>query len=209
MSATISVFDRLISESHHKEQAISHYIEYIYNATHCVGAITDNKFYRGIETSTSRGYEDDEVILPAGVIEIESDDSDDGTIEADDVKLVWNKHEYDDYERFSDIYDMTINEYQSMVDTLHRQQDLFFRGKIVLMNMSGFNDDRRGKDSCPVILPYCHSVELIDPTIEQFIEALWLIKSKKFDIWYEMWSSAKIIIDGDKTILKCEFDHGS
>ena len=88
-----------------------------------------------------------------------------------------------------------------------------------LINMSGFNDDHRGSDHFMYKMPYSESVTLKNPTLGEFVDALYLIKSHKVDLWYELFCQAKININSfdeidvddqeNKLEIKLIFDHGS
>ena len=48
-----------------------------------------------------------------------------------------------------------------------------------------------------------------NPTIYEFIQCIWKIKSSRCDTWYELFSDVTIVDDGDILELQIEFGHGS
>lgn len=90
---------------------------------------------------------------------------------------------------------------------------------LTLHNTSGFNDDHRGSDHFMYTMPYHSQVTLKNPTLGEFIDALYLIKSHKVDLWYELFCQAKINVNSfdeidvddkaNKLEIKLIFDHGS
>lgn len=82
---------------------------------------------------------------------------------------------------------------------------------LILNNTSGFNTDRRGSDHIPLDLPWSSHVHL-DSTVKlnELIDTAFLIKSHKFDKWYELYLEIK---SGPKSKdfieLNVEYDHGS
>lgn len=98
-----------------------------------------------------------------------------------------------------------------MLTNIEKYKDyLFFNGKVELRNRSGFNDDERGSNFCLVDIPFHESVTMTNPTLKDIVNMFYKIKSHKFDKWYEMYSSTKIIRKTKNVlILDIEFDHGS
>ena len=58
-----------------------------------------------------------------------------------------------------------------------------------------------GIHNCLITLPQEKRIVLTDPTLEQFIDALWLIKQHKFDIWYELSGNSTIYYKNDSLII--------
>jgi hypothetical protein len=90
-----------------------------------------------------------------------------------------------------------------------RDDKIFYHGKIIFINESGWNDDHRGSDHTLIDCDYDASPTLVDPTFSDIMNALYVLKSHKWDTWYELFCEAKVIdtIDGIKIMLG--FDHGS
>ena len=96
---------------------------------------------------------------------------------------------------------------------------------ILLVNQSGINWDHRGADHFHYLMPYKDEIWLHNPTLGEFSNALYMIKSHKVDKWYELYhschvqsyaspSSTLLIDDIDKEDIKdfrikINFDHGS
>lgn len=82
---------------------------------------------------------------------------------------------------------------------------------ITLVNSSGFNDDHRGSDHTKLILDFNNEWTVKGNRFVDFAEAVFRIKSHKFDTWYEMFceSHSESNLTGDKFVVMCEFDHGS
>jgi hypothetical protein len=83
------------------------------------------------------------------------------------------------------------------------------------LNESGFNTDIRGSDSTSIILDY-NRVWKIDPdengmfSFSAIAEACYRVKSHKFDAWYELYSSAKLVKEWNSVItVNLTYDHGS
>ncbi len=79
---------------------------------------------------------------------------------------------------------------------------------LTIENESGINPDHRGATHCKLDKDslYEEHVEISLPcTILQFAQALFRIKSHKWDMWYELYS----VCDYDDGTLSVGFDHGS
>jgi hypothetical protein len=81
---------------------------------------------------------------------------------------------------------------------------------LIINNTSGFNSDHRGSDHIPLTLPYSFH-EHMDSTItlKELIDVAYLIKSHKFDYWYELFCGVRSIKNNDFIELNIGFDHGS
>jgi hypothetical protein len=94
----------------------------------------------------------------------------------------------------------------------NEKDSVFYDGTIILHNNSGFNHDYRGSNEkyCRAPLEYRNKIKLIKPTFGEFLKALYLLKSHKFDDWYELYCSSDVICNKNKTItINLHFDHGS
>lgn len=87
--------------------------------------------------------------------------------------------------------------------------EIFIFGTITLINKDGVNPDHRGSDHCLISLPFDKELVLINPTFDQFVIALYRLKSHKFDTWYELY--IKSIVTAQANGYECEltYDHGS
>jgi hypothetical protein len=136
------------------------------------------------------------------------------------IKLLW-KFIDDDAKNLN--YNCEVGEYDSIFSDGDKMYDyliniftnpnigerIFFNGILELHNNCGFNIDHRGSDHCELELTFESHVRLNNPTFNEFICALYTIKSHKFNKWYELYCRCKIIkISGGFRILM-DFDHGS
>ncbi len=83
---------------------------------------------------------------------------------------------------------------------------------LTLMNTNGFNYDHRGSDHCQLEMDFDPDQELTCPvTLDQLFDALYRIKSHKWDHHYEMHWSCKTSLSKDDQSLDVTlmFDHGS
>lgn len=83
--------------------------------------------------------------------------------------------------------------------------------EITLVNKSGFNDDHRGSDHTKIILDFNDDWTVKGNRFVDFAEAVFRIKSHKFDSWYELFcdSHFETNLEGTKFAVMCDFDHGS
>jgi hypothetical protein len=105
----------------------------------------------------------------------------------------------------------------------NKMDNILYRGLIIMKNSMGRNDDFRGSDCCEIELPFSDNITLNNPTLNQFIQGLYWLKSHKFDKWYEMYTGCNIhdesthlsFDDGvtaskqNNIIVELAFDHGS
>ena len=82
---------------------------------------------------------------------------------------------------------------------------------LLINNLSGFNHDNRGSNHIPLDLPWKSTTQLnANFNLNDFIDVVFLIKSHKFDKWYEMYCRIKSINQNDNFIeLNVQYDHGS
>lgn len=96
----------------------------------------------------------------------------------------------------------------------HLDFKLFNRNAVLhIKNKAGYNMDHRGSDHFAYKLPFETHIRLINPTLKDLIDGLYLIKSHKCDKWYELYSGAKFLHKtftyNDKCVFEVDFDHGS
>jgi hypothetical protein len=210
----MSIYDKLISESGHPEEySIAVFIDHIFQVTHCLGGVTaDGLFFPYINGGSPRVFNKYDIALDVLKVKNLGYHIIDGNENSYDfmwnekqknpVKLLWNTHSYSYYRMYckDDDYDMKI--YQVLIYALTCPSDLFYKGKLIIKNLeNNGSGDRRGKDECLIDLPHETYIELIDPTLEQFIDALWLIKKHKFDIWYELSGGSKISYENNTLVI--------
>lgn len=86
---------------------------------------------------------------------------------------------------------------------------------VVLKNDLGFSDDPRGADNYNCSLPTLSEYNINNTnefTFEELCRAAYIIKTKKFDKWYELYNiSSDIIVDDDNQLITIDLDfqHGS
>lgn len=81
---------------------------------------------------------------------------------------------------------------------------------ISIVNLDGFNYDHRGSNHTAIRLDYHDYYELNNNNLESLIEALYRIKSHKFDKWYELYTGiSRIVRQDDALEISVCFDHGS
>lgn len=82
-----------------------------------------------------------------------------------------------------------------------------------LHNRSGWNSDERGSDyerGIPIQLPYSENAIIpAGSTLDDVINAFLMIRSHKFEDWYESFISADVKQEQDLIQIDLEFDHGS
>ncbi|BBM83866.1 hypothetical protein [Candidatus Uabimicrobium amorphum] len=131
-------------------------------------------------------------------------------VEADfsDIQFCWDWEgvdcEIDEYELENE---EAILEY---LESLPDKEDQVVIDSIVTMrNDMGANSDHRGSDHCLLVLPFTTRTQMKSPTLREFISHLYLLKSHKFDGWYEMYCR----LSAKELEYTCEldlsFDHGS
>lgn len=82
-----------------------------------------------------------------------------------------------------------------------------------LHNRSGWNSDERGSDyekGVPIQLPYNETAIIpAGSTLDNVINAFLMIRSHKFEDWYESFTSADVKQEQELIQIDLEFDHGS
>ena len=203
MSNFLPLFDHLISTSKHGEYAISIYINNIYNATCCVGAIDCNSkiFYKIVDCDMSQ------IVIPSNVTIKTKCISSESTIHDNNIELVWKITDRGYDYRYSD--DLYMDDYKAMLESLNNLDYMFFKGTLIIKKIEGFKSNTHHTDNFIIKLPYNETIELINPTIKQFINSLWLVKSNKINVWHQFYCSAKIFINASNTCIVCRYDHDS
>ena len=100
-----------------------------------------------------------------------------------------------------------ITEYlQELAD---KEQQVVIDSVVGMSNYMGANDDHRGSDHCLLVLPFTSKTQAKAPTLREFISRLYLLKSHKFDKWYEMYCGLSVNELEYTCELDLSFDHGS
>ena len=129
------------------------------------------------------------------------------TADFSDMQFRWNwgvDSDLDDYEVENEEAIITY------LESLPDKEDQMVMDSIVTMrNDMGANSDHRGSDHCLLVLPFTTRTQMKSPTLREFISHLYLLKSHKFDSWYEMYCN----LTAKELEYTCEidlhFDHGS
>ena len=127
----------------------------------------------------------------------------------DDVKYVMRMSEYLTDEC---IYDEINNDNDIFRQIFDYSYKVILSGyeSIIFENIRGINEDHRGSTHCKIDIPY-HADYTIDLPcdLETFADAIYKVKSHKWDNWYELYSSCTIDVDDNLLHVYLDFDHGS
>ncbi len=124
------------------------------------------------------------------------------------IKYLDQYYEDEDNENYMKFKSNAVTNYLKKFDNIDTNK-LFFNGILKINNTSGFNDDHRGSDHCELKLPFVDNIVLEDPTLYDFVSALYKLKSHKFDKWYELYTNCKVTEIDNGYRIDLEFDHGS
>lgn len=123
--------------------------------------------------------------------------------------------EYCDGEGFDETVFDTIKLIDNFVNSdyekLWSNVQIVMSKPLVINNLSGFNNDHRGSDHIPLSLPWEYHVHMDSTvTLGELTDTAYLIKSHKFDKWYELYVGVGSI-DKSKHFIEVgvNFDHGS
>jgi len=87
--------------------------------------------------------------------------------------------------------------------------NIIIKNNLVMKNFNGINGDNRGNNYCLVRPVFLDTISLNEPTLTEFTNALWLLKSHKFDLWYELFCNVDITNDLEIIYIDLNYDHGS
>ncbi|HMV79179.1 MAG TPA: hypothetical protein PK453_24850 [Leptospiraceae bacterium] len=90
------------------------------------------------------------------------------------------------------------------------QNPILHSRPLILIN-ENFNDDHRGSDHTRIILDFPGKVALKGKKTKMtdFVDALFRLRSHKFENWYEMYYGAEVSSDKKAITVDVMFDHGS
>jgi hypothetical protein len=188
---------------------LSELVGVIYDNTHCVGGMCDEKLYKELPnpwssrktfTKAEREYvcESIEDCNVSDMINRQTDN---------DVDLVWkfNRLKHDSTINL----DVSTEKYNILskpraLGYLKRfslkTDHVLFEGKISISNNCVI-DDHKGSNHCLINLPKESKIIINDPTLNDFVKALYALKNNKFDKWFEMYKNAVVRdVFGVKTI---------
>ena len=200
---------------------LKEFVDMIYENTHCIGGKYNGKTYKELpnEWSKRKAYTPTE-----RKYKCEGDDCDDCTVEDEineyvdgPVQIVWdfNSIKKDlninldiDEKKHSHLNKSRVLGFMKTLS--HKRSEYFFNGIINIKSNAYDSEDHRGSDHCLIMLPNDTDITLENPTLEEFVESLYLCKTKKFDDWYEMYTGCNVINkkNGDITI-STKFEYGS
>ena len=216
-----SIMETLLSLTGQKNEKLilNEFVYFIYTNTHCLGGKHKGILYKELPNiwSQRKNFTEDEKKY-----ECTGEWHDDCTVEEDinkyipgNVNLVWkfNKIKKDGTLNL-EIYDswkmMNIPRVLGFMKHFSTMgKNVFLNKTINITNYSGSSEDHRGSNHCLIDLPVDTNITLTNPTLEEFIEALWMIKYKKFDTNYEMCVGSKISIKKNILTIDVNFDNGS
>lgn len=94
--------------------------------------------------------------------------------------------------------------------TTYGPDKIIFKNNITMTNDMGIHEDKRGNNYCRVLAIFLDEIELENPTLKEFVNGIWTLKSHKFDKWYELYCGISDYENIDGNIkLNLDFDHGS
>ena len=128
-----------------------------------------------------------------------------------------DNYEIDDDDKNEYIKRKILNELvEYFLDKTKKLDDLKFTfSRIRVDNMRGINEDPRGVRKLDWHLQYNYEVEVLPEnnnaniTFQQFIDALYDIKSHKFENWYELYCGCDVLVDYTDMFVSCNYDHCS
>jgi hypothetical protein len=108
-------------------------------------------------------------------------------------------------------FDVVMDNYAHITDPNIQlsKEMLVYKGKIRLEYFKHRNDDHRGSDHTAIELPMEGSISLTDPTIADITDAIYRLKSCKFNKWYELLCECHVKDEGDCKVITMTTDYGS
>lgn len=179
------------------QEVLSDFVKTIYEETRFNGIVVNNKSYHVIpnawSSSQDRYGEEEQKRECKGYYKHECSLKKRKVVKSDDV------YEF-------------IMDYGSFNDKLKLK--MFKKNTVLyLINNDGFNKDHRGSDHFRYKIPFDTVHRMVNPTLKDFINALYLLKSHKCDNWYELFTDATLKHKKYEYNDVCEitlgFDHGS
>lgn len=178
-------------------EMLTSFIKNIYDNTHFEGIQIKNKKY--YELPNAWKLRPDDKVQDNKSLMCESDWYDGCTLERKKMKPNTDYKFIIDYGPYS---------------KKHLREKLF-KGNAILTikNNDGENEDHRGSDHFKYEIPYTNEERLVNPTLQDLINTLYLVKSHKCDKWYELYADAKFGVKKGKYVneykITLSFDHGS
>jgi hypothetical protein len=180
-------------------EMLTSFVKNIYDNTHFEAIEINNKIYRELPNAWQYKNTRDENSITNEKLICQSDWYDGCTIKRKTIKPDTKYKFIIDYGSYSKKY----------------LKKKIFSGNAILhiKNNDGYNTDHRGSDHFKYVIPYSDSARLINPTLKDLIDALYLVKSHKCDKWYELYIDTLFTIKKGKYVneynIILDFDHGS
>jgi hypothetical protein len=217
-SDSLSLIDTLIQITNGtKEYLMKEFVQFVYMNTHCIGGKFGNKLCKELPNpwSMRKDFTKEEMGYVCDCTDSEGCPVEDKINKpVKNAKLVWEFNsvkknqtlnlEVDDLKLFKDPKVLGFMKHFEKT-----KDSVFMNETITITGDSHYSEDHRGSDHCLIELPVDTQITLQNPTLEQLIEALWLIKYKKFDTNYEMCIGSKILYKKNVLTLGVMFDNGS
>ncbi len=218
---SVSIMDTLISITGEKDEKtiLIEMVDFIYTNTHCLGGKHKGILYKELPNTWSQRntFTDDEKKY-----ECSGTCFNDCTVQNEinkyvkgNVNLIWkfNKEKKDgtlNLQIYDNLKHLNNPKVLGFIKNFSKlRKNIFLNKTIKITNNSGDSEDHRGSNHCLIDLPMDTNIILTNPTLEEFIEAFWLIKYKKFDTNYEMCVGSKLSVKNNIITINVNFDNGS
>lgn len=192
-------------------------IELLYKSTYFIGGMHEGILYKELPNNwSSRESRNDPFTDDEMKYACDGDEHNDCTVKnrinncvGGNIDLVWE---------FGAIHAKHAKYYKSLnipsvwefIATFPKiRKDLFFDGVIIIYSEAHADEDHRGTNHCLIQLPFKVFILLEKPTLEQFVDALYTARYKKFDKWYELFVDCDIEETKNKMLITLNFDYGS
>jgi hypothetical protein len=191
------------------QETISQLFKTIYKLTSLNHVTVEgNDYYNRANTWDSGNKDDDEMCDGYSECEFDSPEELDGAIiyhiDCDFEFINECKDFADDPENLAKMESVLVH------DSKAKLFDVPDGTVITLINRDGFNKDHRGSDHTAIALDFHESYDLEENNLESLVDALYRIKSHKFDKWYELYTGvSEINIQHNTVEIVVTFDHGS
>lgn len=220
----ISILDTLVSITKETEENIlKEFIQLMYDNTNCVGGLHDGTLYRELPNTWScrKDFTEDEQKFKC-----EGDGDDlykDCTVRGQinknkkgNITLVWEFKTIKPESKTVSFYvdkSMKIMSKPAalgyMKNFLATKNDVFIKGNVTIQGDYTGHEDHRGSDHCLIMLPSSSCINLKNPSLDKFIEALYEVKCRKFDKQYELYMKSKVTKDKSGLVITIDLDIGS
>jgi len=217
-SESLSSIDTLIQiTGGTKEELLKEFVQFVYMNTHCLGGKFGNKLCRELPNpwSMRKDFTKEEMGYVCDCTDSEGCPVEDKINKlVKNAKLVWEFNSVKKNQTLNlEVDDLKLLKDPKVLGFMKHfektKDSVFINETITITGDSHYPDDHRGSDHCLIELPVDTQITLQNPTLEQLIEALWLIKFKKIDTNYEMCIGSKVLYKKNILTLGVMFDNGS